>query len=274
MVLTQSDAGGVGGDWSSAAAFSSDDKILCAATSKKLFLWDVASGKKLKEFPWRAREKDVDVRLIAFSEDGKVAATRGDKNMHLWDTQTGKLLHEVGLASGGDAVKFSRDGKMLAVSGHGHWMNIFSVATGKKLHSLHVSERVVSLAFSTDGKSLAAASNATTGSSSTEGDQVIQLWDLGNLAAPPVKFPAPGIDSVIFAPDGKTLAWGCLGTLCFMDRTTGKDLRPTASHRGPIKSLVYLPDGKRIVSASEDSTIRIWDAATGEPLSVLHGHGC
>ncbi len=164
---------------------------------------------------------------------------------------------------------------MLVVPGYGHWLNLFSVATGKKIHSLHVSERVVSVAFSADGKTLAAASNATPFSSSTDGDQVIQLWDLTNLQAPPVKFQAPGIHSVMFSPDGKTLAWGCHGqTLCFMDRSTGKDQRPTASHRGAIKSLVYLPDGKRIVSASEDGTIRIWDAETGESLGVLHGHVC
>jgi WD40 repeat protein len=80
---------------------------------------------------------------------------------------------------------------------------------------LHVSERVVSVGFSPDGKTLAAASNASIGSSSTEGDQVIQLWDLKNLQAPPVKFPASGIHSVTFSPDGKTLTWGCNGqTLC------------------------------------------------------------
>ena len=128
------------------------------------------------------------------------------------------------------------------------------------------------MAFSPDGKTLAAASNSTKGSSRTDGDQVIQLWDLANLPAPPVKFQAPGINSVAFSPDGKTLAWGCHGMLCFMDRTTGKDLQPSASHRGAIKSLFYVPDGKRIISASDDSTIRIWDAETGESLKVLQGH--
>ena len=150
-----------------------------------------------------------------------------------------------------------------------------SVETGMKMQSLPVSERVVSLAFSRDGKTLAAASNGTTFSSSTKGDQVIQLWDMGNLQASPVKFPAPGIHSVTFSSDSRTLAWGCYGqTLCFMDRATGKDQRPIASHCGAITSLVYLPDGKRLISASEDGTIRIWDATTGESLSVLQGHVC
>lgn len=271
--LVQVEGGSGGGDWSSAAAFSTDDRSLFAGTATTLFVWDVASGKKLKELPFRIRDKPIDARMIAFSEDGKVAATLGDKKIHLWDAQTGKLLHELAALRSGETMKFSRDGKMLVVSGWRHWMNLFSVETGKKIRSLSVSERVVSVAFSHDGKTLAAASNATTHSTSTEGDQVIQLWDLTKLQFPPVRLPAAGIHSVTFSPDGKTLAWGCYGqTLCFMDRATGKDLQPTASHRGAIKSLVYLPDGKRIVSASEDSTIRIWDAETGESLRVLHGH--
>jgi WD40 repeat protein len=208
ILLAQRDGGSAGGDWSSAAAFSSDDRRLVAGTSRELFVWDLALGKKLKEFPWRVKDRPIDVRMVAFSEDGKVAATQGgfDKTrLHFWDTQTGQLLHEVELLRGGETMRFSRDGKMLVVSGYGHWLKIFRVETGKKIHSLHVSPRVVSVAFSHDGKTLAAASNETIGSSSTEGDQVIQLRDLTNLKAAAVKHPAPGIHSVTFSPDGKNV---------------------------------------------------------------------
>jgi len=34
----------------------------------------------------------------------------------------------------------------------------------------------------------------------------------------------------------------------------------------------FSPDGTRVVTTSADKTIRIWDAATGEPLATLHGH--
>ena len=58
VVLTQADGGGAGGDWSNAAAFSSDDKTLMRRRLPgSCFVWDVASGKKLKEFPLRVRDK-------------------------------------------------------------------------------------------------------------------------------------------------------------------------------------------------------------------------
>jgi len=43
-------------------------------------------------------------------------------------------------------------------------------------------------------------------------------------------------------------------------------------HRDDARSVAISPDGKRIVSSSNDDPLRIWDAATGECLRVLNGH--
>ena len=232
--LDQAPGGGYGGDWSSAAAFSADDRTLVGATPRNLFVWDVATGKKLKEFPLRFEDKPVDVRMVTFSDDGKIAATQGDKVLHLWDAQTGQSLHRIELLGFGDAMKFSPDSKLLVVPGRHHWMNIFSVETGKKVYSLPVSP-VRSVAFSRDGMTLAAVSNETISSSSTKGDQVIQLWNVAKLREPPIKLAAPGIHSVMFSPDGKTLAWNSMGKqLCFMDVATAgssADAEPSRSHQ-------------------------------------------
>ena len=37
-------------------------------------------------------------------------------------------------------------------------------------------------------------------------------------------------------------------------------------------SAAFSPDGTRIVTASDDKTARIWDAATGKEIAVLRGH--
>jgi WD40 repeat protein len=38
-------------------------------------------------------------------------------------------------------------------------------------------------------------------------------------------------------------------------------------HSGWVHSVAYSPDGKHIVSGSGDSTVKVWDAATGTEVS-------
>jgi hypothetical protein len=38
-------------------------------------------------------------------------------------------------------------------------------------------------------------------------------------------------------------------------------------HQGPVRSAAFSPDGTRVVTASSDNTARVWDAATGQPLT-------
>ena len=38
-------------------------------------------------------------------------------------------------------------------------------------------------------------------------------------------------------------------------------------HQGPVARAVFSPDGRRVVTSSNDGTGRVWDAATGEPIT-------
>jgi WD40 repeat protein len=49
-------------------------------------------------------------------------------------------------------------------------------------------------------------------------------------------------------------------------------LADLVAHTGAITTCAYSPDGKRIVSASKDGTLRFWEAATGKELQTLTGH--
>ena len=44
-------------------------------------------------------------------------------------------------------------------------------------------------------------------------------------------------------------------------------------HASPVTSAAFSPDGSRIVTASDDKTARIWDAASAKEIAVLRGHG-
>ncbi len=45
----------------------------------------------------------------------------------------------------------------------------------------------------------------------------------------------------------------------------------TGGHMALIRRMAFTPDGKELVSASEDKTVRVWDLATGKTVRVIRG---
>jgi WD40 repeat protein len=41
---------------------------------------------------------------------------------------------------------------------------------------------------------------------------------------------------------------------------------------GRVRSVAWGPDGKNIASGSDDKTIKVWNAQTGQCVSTLSGH--
>jgi len=144
---------------------------------------------------------------------------------------------------------------------------LWDVATGQSVGpSLTTQAQIVGvvgiLAFSPNGKTLAIGD--------VEG---IRFWDVstgqptGQLRAAFIDFISQRV--VIFSPDGQALAVGrcgrvdtlnnCIGGEIFLwDLPTGQPIS-LAGHASLIYTLAFSPDGKILVSGSQDATLRVWD---------------
>jgi WD40 repeat protein len=79
-----------------------------------------------------------------------------------------------------------------------------------------------------------------------------------------------------FDPSGTRLATSNIeaGVAEIWDVASGKKLVTLAGHSGQVNDVAWDPDPDRdrIATASSDTTVRLWNATTGVPELVLHGH--
>jgi WD40 repeat protein len=53
---------------------------------------------------------------------------------------------------------------------------------------------------------------------------------------------------------------------------TEQELFTLRGHTGRVNSVCWSPDGTRLASASDDQTVKVWDAASGQEVRTLRGH--
>jgi WD40 repeat protein len=162
-------------DYPNVRVFSDDGKFLVLgsdepglrgkATHSRLVLWDARMGKRLGEFKGH-RGHFGDVR---FSPDGKVLAsiTHGEHWLDVWDVATQKeLFHFKPKPRVCWYLAFSRDSRMLAVTGLDPEVVFLEVPSGKELPKMPTAELAkkqpggnYALLFSPDSKQLITSDN-------------------------------------------------------------------------------------------------------------------
>jgi WD40 repeat protein len=253
------------------AIFSPNGKKIAGLCDDKIvMIWEVQNGNKLQTLMHNAS-----VRIMDFSFNGNKLATICDDNIaYIWDVESGTQLQKLEFNYTVNDLTFSPDGTKLATGGSDRTASLWDVQNGRILHGLEHEGEVYKVVFSPDGTKLA------TGSS----DQTARLWNVltgMELHKLPHK---SGVYELAFSPDGNMLAV-CDGgqTAYIWDANRGRLLQELkdddylGSEGGivmggeDIISLLFSPDGTRLVTLSKGNPCGIWDIQTGRKIQLIGG---
>lgn len=284
---------------------------LVLATSDALLLWKFSDfGKPTYTYTEEVIEEEGHVSAVDFSQQGTwIASGAAGGDIKIWDARHGNALHKTiqGHKERINSVAFSRDEKRL-VSGSGDLtVKIWSVETGANLNSFDCELAICGLAFSPDGLFIAAGFGnevkvweSETGVqrsvmrghkepvtavaflpqgrlASGSCDTTIQLWDFEGSVRNDTNALSDSTSSwpirhITMSPDGKYLASTSGKNIHLRDGTTGMPMESNELLQDRVTSISFSPDGKRLVSSSEDGLVRVWDVVEGSLYRNFEGH--
>jgi len=267
-----------------ACAFSPNEKtVLSSSEDGTLKLWRIGSANELATLSGHSGP----VRACAFSHRGDQIVSAGDdQSLKLWDPLTGAELRTL-TGHGGEVLScaFSPDDAIIVSGSADRTVKLWEAATGNLLFTLEEHHGPVrACAFSPDGSRLASAAGFVAAKSFFTFAEVMELavWDLSKLA----DRQGPSLE-VMKRPEWASPGASAPQLLELFDprlpasvavKRTADAMRALAStpvtelHEGGVLGCAFSPDGARVISASSDATLGLWDAPTLNHLGTLDGH--
>jgi len=251
----------------------SGELLASAGRDGRLCVFEIATGKLVYE-----QDDLTDVRCVSFSPDGSLlACSTFNGNVLVWQT-AGWQLHSRRWSPTGrvGSLEFSPNSSSLLVSTVSGTSQVWDVKSGQIKRSIPTHYPGTLFAtFNSEGDMI-----ATCGS-----DSHVKIWSTAFQSEPNnYRVQDSFISDVAVIPGSNWIACGVTRNtsnvgngdgdyaIRIVDRTTGKPIRLLKGHTSWTTRLDTSPDGRWLVSASLDGSIRLWDPGTGECLRTMAAH--
>jgi WD40 repeat protein/serine/threonine protein kinase len=214
------------------------------------------------------------VTYAEFSSDGRrVVTTSIDRRAQVWDARTGQPAGEPMVHS--NEVRyahFSPDGQRVVTVSDSVEALLWEIATSRPIgQPMRHEKRVRDAQFSPDGRQIVTASE----------DQTARLWD-AHTGEPSLRPPLEHVDRVRragFSPNGRWIVTTSGNTAFLWDAESGQPVgKPLFQGVNEnidgvkLNSARFSPDSQWIVTASDFGTARVWEVATGKPVTPWLRH--
>ncbi|MGE3807018.1 MAG: WD40 repeat domain-containing protein, partial [Gemmataceae bacterium] len=234
-----------------------------------------------------------------FSADGKQLCLVNGNNIEIRSWPDGKVIRTIESPGACNEAAFSPDGKLLVESGIDGDVRLWHLASGAKVFQETIRRAEYEsksgnkgsfsspppVAFSADGKTLVGygygfikfdeQENLVT----VDGSR-LHFWEVATgkarrrLDLRKGHFPGdPGSNTrCVPAPDGRTFAFATNTTIHLCDHFSMEERLRIGGSRVAAWTVVFTPDGTRVLAGTADGTFCVWDASSGKLLAELGGH--
>jgi eukaryotic-like serine/threonine-protein kinase len=237
-------------------------RIVTACFDGTVWVWDATTGQPLFE-PIRHRER---VQIAEFSPEGQRILTASyDATARVWDSLTGQplagpLRHPLLVSE----ACFAPDGlRVMTTGGSEQNVRVWETGTGNALPlRLRHRDSLTAASFSRDGRMAATASH----------DRTARVWDAqtGRALTVPLAHQS-AVLTTAFSPSGAYLVTGTSGGEMAAWSVAEGSCRWHVQAANDLQGMVFNEDGTRLAVFGQWGA-RVWDPATGQPLSPVCVH--